>query len=111
MATTDKDKVFTALEIRDTANHDSVGSMTGEFTAETIVVHNSLNQDCELQLQGSADDGANWIDIGDSFTIPANTNDYQTVTDYFCCYRLQAQCSVAPTTGSLTSWILKTHGS
>jgi len=107
---TDKDQVFSAEAIRDTADHNSVGSDTGEFTAETIVIHNSLDQQVTIQLQGTVDSLV-WIDIGNTFNVAATTNSYETVTDYFCCYRLQASCGSSPTTGSLTAWILKTHGS
>ena len=107
---TDKDKIFDSLAIRNTATHDSDLSDAGEFTAETIVIHNGLNQQVALQLQGSCD-GSVWINIGNGFNINPTTNDYQTVTDYFCHYRLQASCGTSPTTGVLDAWILKTQGS
>jgi hypothetical protein len=109
MASTDKDKVFTAKSIRDTSAHNSASSDTGEFTAETIVVHNGLNQQVTIQLQGTVDD-TNWINVGNSFNVAASTNDYETVSDYFCCYRITATCATAPTTGTMDAWILKTRG-
>jgi len=107
---TDKDKIFDGESIRDTADHNSTVSVTGEFTAETIVVKNGLNQQVTFQLQGSVDE-TTWFDIGNTFNIAASTNDYQTLTDYFCCYRLVASCGTSPTSGVLDAWILKTHGS
>lgn len=109
MALTDKDKLFDGEAIRDTSEHDSVGADAGEFTAETIVVHNGLNQQVTFQLQGSID-GTTWIDVGNTFNVTANTDDYETVTDYFCCYRTQAQCGTSPTSGVLDVWLLKTRG-
>jgi hypothetical protein len=106
MAVYDEDKVFSAEAIRDTSNHNSGVSNTGEFQAETITVENGLDEQVTLQLQGSRDE-TTWFDVGASFNIPASTDDYETVTDYFPCYRLQASCTVAPTTGTLTCWILK----
>ena len=106
MAVADRDKVFTAEAIRDTSAHNSTKSNTGEFNAETIVVHNGLDKTVTIQLQGSVDDST-WIDIGNSFNVDATTNDYDTVTDYFCCYRVVATCTVSPTTGTLDVWILK----
>jgi hypothetical protein len=106
MATTDKDKVFN-LAITDTSAHNSSVVDTGEFTAETIVIYNGLNQQVTLQLQGSLDE-TTWINVGSSFNITATTNDYETVTDYFPCYRLTATCATAPTSGTLQVWILKT---
>ena len=107
MATVDKDKIFTAQAIRDTNVHNSSVADTGEFTAETIVVHNGLNETVTFRLQGSIDESV-WIDMGSSFTVAASTNDYETVTDYFPYYRVTAQSvTTAPTTGTLDAWILK----
>ena len=106
MATVDKDQVFAAEAIRDTNTHNSGVADTGEFQAETIVVYNGLNQTVTCQLQGSLDE-TNWIDIGSSFNLATTVKDYETVTDYFPCYRVTATCSVSPTTGSLDVWILK----
>jgi hypothetical protein len=106
MAVYDEDGVFTAEAIRDTSEHTSAVAKTGEFTAQTITVENGLNQQATLQLQGSRD-GTVFFDINDPFNIPASTNDYETVTDYFPCYRLVASCAVSPTTGTLTCYILK----
>ncbi len=106
MATVDKDKVFSAEAIRDTAVHNSGVANTGEFNAETIVIYNGLDESVAIQLQGSLD-GTVWIDIGDPFNVAANINDYATVTDYFPSYRVTAKCTTAPTTGDLDAWILK----
>ena len=106
MATTDKDHVFVAEAIRVDTLVTSGISNTGEFTAETIVVHNGLNQTVTIQLQGSVDEST-WIDMGNSFNVSASTNDYATVSDYFPWYRVTAICSTAPTTGDLDVWILK----
>ena len=105
----DEDQVFIALAIRDTVNHDSNESFTGEFTAETIFIENGLDQQVTLQLQGARN--SVWVDIGESFNITASSNDYETVSDYFPKYRLQAICSTAPTTGNLDVWVIKSKGS
>ncbi len=106
MATVDKTQAFDAEAIRDTNNHNSDAVDTGEFTAETIVVYNGLDQTVTIQLQGSHDQTV-WLDIGSTFNVANVTNDYATVTDYFPSYRLVASCSVSPTTGDLDAWILK----
>ena len=106
MATFDKDHVFVAEELRDTSTHNSTIAATGEFSAETIVVYNGLDKDVAIQLQGSLDESV-WIDIGSPFTVTTLTNDYDTVTDYFPCYRVTAKCTVSPTTGDMDVWILK----
>ena len=104
----DIDNNFAALAIRDTNSHTSGITDTGEFNAQTIAIKNGLDQQVTLQFQGSLDK-TTWFDVGDSFAIAATTNDYQTVTDYFPCYRLTAVCTTAPTTGALDAWILKTR--
>lgn len=109
MAAVDVTKVFDDEEIRVNTTVNSVESNTGEFSAETIVIYNGLNEDVSIQLQGSLDLTV-WIDIGDAFTVTTATDDYDTVTDYFPCYRITAKCSTAPTTGDLNAWILKNRG-
>ena len=104
----DEDRVFEAEAIRDTANYDSLESRTGEFTAKTIFIENGLNQQVKLQLQGARN--STWLNIDSSFNVAAATNSYETVTDYFPKYRVQASCSTAPTTGSLDIWIIKSKG-
>ena len=101
----DEDKVFDALEIRDTANHNSSESFSGEFMAKTIFVCNGLNQYVTLQLQGARN--AVWVDVGSSFNINQGVDSYQTVDTYFPKYRVQAICATAPTTGALNVWIIK----
>ncbi len=106
MATTDKDHVFVAEAIRVDTLVTSGISNTGEFTAETIVVHNGLNQTVTIQLQGSVDE-TTWLDMGESFNVSATSNDFATVSDYFPWYQITAICSTAPTTGTMDVWILK----
>jgi hypothetical protein len=107
MAITDKSQIFTDEAIRVNTVVESSIADTGEFNAETIVVYNDLDKDVAIQLQGSLDNGTNWLDIGNSFSVTTVTKDYDTVTDYFPCYRVTAKCATAPTTGDLSVWILK----
>jgi len=108
MAVSDEDKIFDALAIRDTVNHDSGEAVSGEFQAKTIWIENGLNQNVTFQLQGARN--SVWINIGSTFVQNANINGYKTVTDYFPKYRLQAICGTTPTTGVLDTWILKALG-
>ena len=98
-----------AESIRDTNTFTGVKIDTGEFTAETIVVYNSLDQSVDIQLQGSID-GTTWIDIDTTFTITATTNEYETVSDFFPFYRCTAKCTISPTTGTVTVWVVKSKG-
>ena len=109
MAVSDQDQVFNAEAIRVTSAVNSNNSESGEFQAKTVLIHNGLDKSVAIQLQGCNNDGV-WIDIGDPFNVAAGVNDYDTVTDYFPCYRVSAICSVAPTTGDLDVWILKSGG-
>jgi predicted acyltransferase (DUF342 family) len=85
MATTDKDQIFTDEAIRVNTVVNSSVADTGEFSAQTVVVYNDLDENVDIQLQGSLDE-TNWIDIGNAFTVITLTKDYATVTDYFPCY-------------------------
>jgi hypothetical protein len=106
MAVADIDQVFIDEAIRVNTVVNSSVADTGEFSAQTVVVYNDLDENVDIQLQGSLD-ATNWLDIGNVFTVTTLTKDYDTVTDYFPCYRVTAKCTVAPTTGDLNVWILK----
>ena len=108
MGNFDEDKIFNSLEIRNTDLQTSDVAASGEFIAKTIFIENGLNQTVTFQLQGARD--GTWLNVGSTFEATASTNLYQTVSDFFPKYRLTAQCSVAPTSGSLSVWILKSHG-
>ena len=109
MAVQDKDFIFEAEAIRDTANHNSALSVSGEFMAKTITVENGLDQQVNCQLQGSHD-GTKWFDVGSSWNVAATTDGYQTVDTFFPLYRVQAICGTAPTTGVLDVCIIKARG-
>ena len=104
----DKDLVFEDKEIRDQADHTSETAHSGEFTAETLVVLNGLDQQVDFQLQGCVGDG-NWMNICSVFSTAASSNDYETVTDYFPCYRIIASCSATPTSGVVNVWVVKSR--
>ncbi len=106
MSAFDKDQVFVAKAITDTATHNSTVSDTGEFSAENTVVYNGLDQSVSVQLQGSID-STNWLDIGIPFVVASGVKDYDAVTDYFPCYRTTAKCTIAPSSGTLDVWVVK----
>jgi len=101
----DEDEVFANEAIRDTANHNSKESGSGPKTAKTVFVENGLNQQVTFQLQGARN--STWIDVGSTWNQAANSNGYKTVSDYFPKFRVQASCTVAPTTGGLSVWIIR----
>lgn len=106
MAISDKDHVFIDESIRVNTVVNSTIADTGEFNAETIVIYNDLDKSVDIQLQGSLDQ-VEWLDIGNAFAVASLDKDYDTVTDYFPCYRVTAKCATNPTTGDLNVWILK----
>ena len=106
MANFDQEELFCEEEIRDTSLHESAHSYIGEYSAETIVWHSTLDQNATLQYQGSVDD-INWINIGSPIVANSGENSYETVTDFFPEYRMTAVCSTAPTIGNICVFLLK----
>ena len=109
MAAFDQDKIFDAKAIRDTTNHLSIVSDNQSMPTKTIAVCNKLNQDVTCQLEGSFSASfAEVFNIGVTFVVTASTNDWEEASVYFPFIRVKATCSVAPTTGTLTIFLLKT---
>ena len=109
MAAFDQDKIFDTKAIRDTADHLSIVSDNQATPTKTIAVCNKLDQAVTCQLQGSFDASfAEVFNIGATFVITASTNDWEEASVYFPFIRVKATCSVAPTTGGLTIYLLKT---
>lgn len=101
------EKVFDAEAIRNTADHTSSEVFNGEFVIKTLIVENGLNQEVTFQCQGSAEASfSNPFDIGTSWPVTANTNIYQTCDSYIPYWRLVATCATAPTTGTLTVFVI-----
>ncbi len=106
--TAEIDKVFDALSIRDTVNHDSTISNSEGFKVETVAIINKLDQDIVCQFQGSMEVSfTDVFDIGDPFSVLKNTNDFQNTDTYFPFMRVSAICAVQPTTGVLTIFLAK----
>lgn len=102
----DKDLVIEDLAIRDAIAHNSDVSDMGEFNAETLIILNGLDKQVGVQLQGSIDSTI-WLDVGPVTNVPATTNDYATVSDYFPCYRVVATAASTPASGLLNVWVVK----
>ena len=111
MSVSNSDKVFDALAIRDTSNHNGTTVALVEYRLKTIIIENGLNQTVTFQCQGSAnDDFSNNFNIGASFDVTATTNTFQTCDSYFPYMRLTAICGTAPTTGALTVYFIEYEG-
>jgi hypothetical protein len=106
-----EEKLIDALSIRDTSDHTSIKSEIKGYIPKSIIIHNGLNQQVTIQVEGSIDDTfSNPLTVGNSFNIPANTDDYETLTDYIPFLRIKASCATAPTTGALTLYLAKVGG-
>ena len=106
-------KVFDDEEIRNTDPLSSTVYYLPEIHArnltKSIIYKNSLNKVCSLQLQGSVDeDFTDPVDLGEAMSAAASMSAalYETISDYFNFMRIVATCSVAPESGSLSTWIV-----
>jgi hypothetical protein len=101
-----EDKIFDDEAIRDTNLHTSNISDNRGFIPKTILVENGLDEDVEITIYGSRySDFSVELQLGVSFNIGAETDDFATVTDYFPFMRAKAQCTSAPSSGTLNIWI------
>jgi len=106
-----EEKILDALAIRDTSDHNSSVSENRGFVPKTIVIHNSLDEQVSVQLQGDIVEGfSNPMDVGSPFNVATTTNDYATLTDYLPFFRVVCSCGSAPTTGSVTIYLAKVEG-
>ena len=107
MSNPEEQDLFVAEAIRDTSDHMSEVSVENYGSqTRTLLIHNKLDESVSIQVQGDRESTfSNPMDIGSAIVVSANTNEYTTMTQYFPFIRIKATCSVAPTTGSLSSWI------
>ena len=100
-------KTFNELEIRDTDNHNGSVIVNGDYVMKTVIIENSLNQIVTLSCEASMhSDFSNSFAVGAPWDHAASKNDYQSCDTYFPYWRMKATCATAPTSGSLTVYIL-----
>ena len=108
MANFDKEEIFSAEAITDTAAHYSVVSDNRATPTETIAVKNDHDEEGTFQFEGSNDVAFDDVwKIGSSFTVPANTKSSEDTTKYFPWVRLKVTYATAPSTGTLTAHLFK----
>ena len=80
----------------------------------TIFVENGLDQDVTIQVKGNrvkSTSGA--INVGSSFTVAKNSNDARTLTPdtsgWLPYIYVELQCSTAPSSGSVTVYLVRTR--
>jgi len=90
-------------EIRDTNAHDSKVRKLWTEKGAVIYVKNTLNQAVTIQVKARTEN--NEFNVGNPFTIEAGAKHYETFTEVHSFILATAQCSVAPTSGTLTIWL------
>ena len=80
----------------------------------TIFVENGLDQDVTVQVKGNrVKSTAGAINVGASFTVAANSNDARTLTPdtsgWLPYIYVELQCSTAPSSGSVTVYLVRTR--
>jgi hypothetical protein len=83
-----------------------------ELKVATIFVDNGLNQDVTVQVKANREKAlAKSVNVGSAFTVSANSTDSRTLTPDTCGYlpylTVSLVCSVAPTTGSITVYRIR----
>ena len=101
-----EEKVFDAYSIRNTANHNSSTFECTRISKKTVYVINDLNQDVLIKMRLDIDGTFNNPTGGGQATISKNSAGLLTLDEYVPFMRLRASCSIAPTTGDLTCYIL-----
>ena len=79
----------------------------------TIFVENGLDQDVAVQVKGNrAKSTSGAINVGASFTVAKNSNDARTLTPdssgWLPYIYVELQCSTAPSSGSVTVYLVRT---
>ena len=103
---------FLDFEIRDTNTHRSGGGYAGAFIPKTILFQNTHDEAVEITVFGCAKgEESDLFQINAApIVVPANTNHFETLEDYFQCFFLDAKAPVAPTSGNFTAQMLMTSG-
>jgi len=81
----------------------------------TVFVDNGLNQAVTVQIKGNrVKDLAKSVNVGSSFAVPAGSADARTLTPDTCGWlpylTASLQCSTAPTSGSVTVYLIRSRG-
>lgn len=81
----------------------------------TIYIINSLDQDVTVQIKGNIEKSTtNAVNVGSSFTVSAGSPDARTLTPdtsgWLPYLYLELTCSTAPSSGSITAYIVYMAG-
>ncbi len=105
-------RVLDAAEVRDTATHNSSSADFGKrgFSKGVLSIENLHNQIIACQLQGRADRGTVWQDVGAAVNAAAVVGAAPGVTSISVTVpwnrlRLQYSATVAPASGSISAWL------
>jgi len=81
----------------------------------TVFVVNSLDQDITVQIKGMrTEEYSSVVDVGPSFTVASESVDARTLTPetsgWLPYITVELQCSSAPSSGSVTVYLIKSQG-
>lgn len=108
MAKTQETLVFDEEEIRNTDKIMSSTSSNEYMTVKTLIIESSLDQALTAQCWGSRhSDMSKKFKVGGEWSIPADTNAYQTCDSYIPYWAIEVWAGTSPTTGSLTVDVIK----
>lgn len=94
-------KLFDALAIRDTEDHESDAITVGRIGDLLFAAENGLNQTVSIQYQGSFDNEA-WHDLQAAVSVTTTEKAADTLGARWPYVRAVATCAVAPASGTLT---------
>jgi len=83
-----------------------------ELRLISIYIDNGLNQDVTIQVKANREKAYDKsVNVGSSFTVSANSQDARTLSPetsgWLPYIMVEVNCSVAPTSGSLTVWLIR----
>jgi len=87
-------------------------ALKNELKLISIYIDNSLNQDVTIQVKANRESAYDKsVNVGSSLTVSANSQDARTLSPetsgWLPYIMVEVQCSVAPVSGSLTIWKIR----
>lgn len=108
-------KIIDALAIRNTGEAVSTAVLIEGYIEKGFYISNSLDQNLSVQIQGcfvNSSNDSDWVNIGSAQTVNSGTNaiigvnEVAELNNYFPAIRVKVSCGVAPTSGSVTAYLM-----
>lgn len=99
--------VIRTVELRSAAAQNTPAFNFGKegFRVGILSFENDLDQNVTLQLQGKADEGSTWINVGAAAVAAAGGTQTLDVTAPWSLLRVQYTAAGIPTTGTISGWL------